>query len=106
MDQQQCAAVCVMYQILKKRRSKKKKCWVKKWIQRRQDMGACSTLVKELQIEDAQQYVNFLRMSASEVERIMKFIGDIISKKDTKMRQAIPVKDRLMVTLRFLASGM
>ena len=60
----------------------------KKWIQRRQ------------------QHVNFLRMSASQVETIVQFTGDIISKKDTKMRLAIAVKDRVVVTLRFLASGM
>ena len=33
-------------------------------------MGACSTLVNELKIEEAQQYVNFVRMSASQVETI------------------------------------
>ena len=59
----------------------------KKWIQRRQ------------------QY-NFLRMSASQVETIIQFTGDIISKKDTKMRLAIAVKDQVVETLRFLASGM
>ena len=69
-------------------------------------MGACSTLVNELKIEDAQQFVNFVRMSASQVEVIINLIGDMISKKDTKMRRAIPVKDRVIVTLRFLASGM
>ena len=34
-------------------------------------------------------------MSASEVETIRKFIGDSISKKNTEMRQAIPVEDRV-----------
>ena len=42
-----------------------------------------------------------LRMSASKVETIIQFTGDIISKKDTKMRLAIAVKDRVVVTLRF-----
>ena len=56
-------------------------------------MRVCSIVVKELQIEDTQQYVNFLRMPAPDVETIMKFIGYIISKSATKMRQAISVKD-------------
>ena len=106
MEQQQRAAFCVMYHILIKQKTKKKKCWVRKWIQRRQEMGACSTLVNELKIEDAQQFINFVRMSASQIEVIINLIGDMISKKDTNMRKAIPVKERVIVTLRFLASGM
>ena len=106
MDAQQCAAICVMYHTLKKQKTKRKKCWVRKWIQRRQEMGACSTLVNELKLEDSQQFINFVRMSASQVEQIINLIGDKISKKDTRMRCAIPVKDRVIVTLRFLASGM
>ena len=78
----------------------------KKWVQRRQDTSVYSSLVKELQIEDSQQYVTFLRMSGTEVETIIKFIGDNFSEKDTKMRQVIFSKVRVMITLRFLASGM
>ena len=89
MNQQESAAICVMYYILKKRRNKKIKCWVKK-------MDTASTFVHELKIEDAQQYVNCLIMSASQVETIIQFTGDIISKKDTKMQQAIT---RVVVTL-------
>nr|CAH7765074.1 unnamed protein product [Callosobruchus chinensis] len=33
------------------------------------------------------------------------FVGPKISKMDTKFRKAIPVQDRLAITLRFLATG-
>ena len=68
---------------IEKTEKQEKKMLGKKWIQRRQ------------------QYGNFLRMSASQVETIIQFTGDIISKKDTKMRPAIAVEDGVVATLRF-----
>ncbi|KAB0804876.1 hypothetical protein PPYR_01846 [Photinus pyralis] len=48
---------------------------------------------------------NFCRMSPEDFELLMNKIGPKIEKKNTNMRQAISVTDRLAVTLRFLASG-
>ena len=50
-------------------------------------------------------YKNFTRMSPSEFEFLNNFIGEKISKKDTAFRKAISVQERLVLTLRFLASG-
>lgn len=44
-------------------------------------------------------------MSAEDFEYLLCKIGPKIAKQDTNMRQAIPAKDRLAVTLRFLATG-
>nr|XP_023013510.1 protein ALP1-like [Leptinotarsa decemlineata] len=44
-------------------------------------------------------------MSAVEVQFIINSVGPKIIKQDTTMRLAIPVYGRIMVTLRFLASG-
>jgi hypothetical protein len=44
-------------------------------------------------------------MSPSEFEFSIHLIGEKISKKDTGFRKAISVKERLALTLRFLASG-
>ena len=44
-------------------------------------------------------------MSASDMEELTLRIRPKIVKMDTKMRPAIPVKERLAVTLRFLATG-
>ncbi|KAL4084072.1 hypothetical protein QTP88_029388 [Uroleucon formosanum] len=38
-------------------------------------------------------------------EHLLSKIGPIIMKEDTNMRKAIPVQERLAITLRFLASG-
>lgn len=45
------------------RREKKKKEWVRKWIQRRNNLGVTNTLMKELAIEDYKSFHNFLRMN-------------------------------------------
>ena len=50
-------------------------------------------------------YKNFTRMSHSEFEFLIHSIGEKISKNDTAFRKAISVKERLALTLRFLASG-
>ena len=78
MDRQQQAAFCVMYHLLKNRNKGKKKCWVRKWIQRRQEHGACTTLVNELRIEDSKQFVNLVRMTALQVEVMIQLNGDLI----------------------------
>lgn len=44
-------------------------------------------------------------MSSADFEYLINLVGDRISKKDTNYRQAIPVKERLAITLRFLATG-
>lgn len=50
-------------------------------------------------------FKNFLRMTSEDFEFIIFMIGHKIGKKDTKFRDAIPVREKLAVTLRFLASG-
>lgn len=48
---------------------------------------------------------NFLRMKVSQFEELLRLVAPIIVKSDTVMREAIPVKERLIVTLRYLATG-
>jgi len=62
-------------------------------------------LIRELQLEDAQQFRNFTRMSAVEVQSLVNMLGPVTGKQDTVMRFAISVEERVIVTLRFLARG-
>jgi hypothetical protein len=48
-------------------------------------------LTNELQLEDAQQFKNFTRMSAVEVQSLVNMLGPVIGKQDTAMRNAISV---------------
>nr|CAH7738892.1 unnamed protein product [Callosobruchus chinensis] len=54
---------------------------------------------------DSGHLKNFTRMTAEDFERLIIIVGPKISKMDTKFRKAIPVQDRLAITLRFLATG-
>jgi len=98
------AAVYVALTINKKRRVKRK-CWVKNWVRRRDQQGAYTQLISELQLGDAQQFKNFTRMSAVEVQSLVNRLGSVIGKQDTAMRNAISVEKRVIETLRFLAKG-
>jgi len=62
-------------------------------------------LIREQKLEDAQQVRNFTRMSAVEVQSLVNMLGPVIGKQDTAMRNTISVEERVMVTLRFLATG-
>ena len=44
---------------INKRRKVKRKCWVKNWVRGRDQQGAYTQLISELQLEDAQQFRNF-----------------------------------------------
>ena len=44
-------------------------------------------------------------MSPERMEHLLSMVGLLISKRDTNFRKAIPADQRLMLTLRFLASG-
>ena len=84
---------------------KKKKCRVKDWVKRRYPLGAHTQLVSELQLEDAQQFWNFTRMSAVEVQSLVNMMGPIIGKQYTCMRNACSAEERVIVTLCSLATG-
>ena len=58
-----------------------------------------------MQLEDAQKFRNFTRMSAVEVQSLVNMLDPVIGKQDTAMRNAMSMEERMMVTLCFLATG-
>lgn len=99
----QAAAIIIVLLCDKKRRQRK--FWVRNWLLRRNALGAYSQLVSELKIEDPIQLRNFARMSSTDIEILINRVGPLIAKQDTKMREAISVSERVLVTLRYLATG-
>ncbi|XP_049769174.1 uncharacterized protein LOC126106822 [Schistocerca cancellata] len=95
------ALVIVMKNVKKKKRS----IWVREWIMRRSQYGAYNNLLQELSIESMDTFENFCRVSSNDLECLLTLIAPVISKRDTKFRTAISAKERLLVTLRFIATG-
>ena len=62
-------------------------------------------LQKLLMNESTGYFKFFLRMSSEDFEILMNLIGTKIQKMNTQFIEAVLVKERLTVTLRFLATG-
>lgn len=51
------------------------------------------------------EFHKFTRMSLTDFEYLLSQISSKISKQDTQLREAIPARIRLAITLRYLATG-
>ena len=98
-------ALSTSRQCLLKKRKRKRSCWSKSWLLRRDQLGVCSTLLKELADEDPISYKNWMRMDEPTFYDLLRKVGPLITKQDTNMRQSIPAAQRLAVTLRHMATG-
>ncbi|XP_016398091.1 uncharacterized protein LOC107731504 [Sinocyclocheilus rhinocerous] len=96
-----CALICSEKQ---KQKKKKKRIWKREFPGRREQPGL-SVLQRELEMTDENGFGELLRMTAEEFEFLLRLVGPLITKQHTKMRRAISPRDRLSVTLRFLATG-
>lgn len=89
--------------LCEKRNRRRRRWWTRKIFQEGDSYGI--NLMNELMLEDGSGFRNFTRMSSSDFEIILQKVGPKISKLDTRYRAAISPTIRLLVTLRFLASG-
>lgn len=104
------AAACVI--IGKKKRPKRY--WVRPSLRAR-SVYSGSDLLSDLNQDDINplsrelrcdgSVKNFLRMTSNDFENLLTAIGPKIARQDTNYRLAIPARERLAVTLRYLASG-
>ncbi|KAL5010576.1 hypothetical protein ScPMuIL_012881 [Solemya velum] len=89
---------------LDKRERKRKQYWSKRWFLRKQTFGHAK-LLDELRLNQPEDFRNFLRMDEESFNELLWLITPLIEKKDTIMRKAISPMERLLITLRYLASG-
>lgn len=82
-----------------------KRTWTRPWILRRHSHGASALLLKELRSEDSGEFKSILRMTPNIFDNLLNLVGPQIQKLNTNMREAIPAKIKLEITLDFLSSG-
>ncbi|KAJ8888816.1 hypothetical protein PR048_008310 [Dryococelus australis] len=83
---------------LQKRRKRKLKTWTKQWFQRK------NNLLTELRCYP-KDWTNYLRMDEPTYLELLSMVTPFVKKQDSCMRKAITPNERLMVTLRYLATG-
>lgn len=83
----------------------KRKTWVKKWREDRTKHGHMP-LLNELRDNFPEDFKNYLRMDAETFNILLNLVSALISKQNTKMRESISAEERLVVTLRYLATGL
>eukprot|EP00794_Sanderia_malayensis_P007639 gene7639-8480_t len=104
------AIVGIVYVLRKKRlRAKRKQkrqaqFWVRK-IFKSKAPGEYHSLYQELRLQDREYHYRYLRMSKERFDHLFSLLETEITKRDTKFRKAIPARARLVVTLRYLATG-
>ena len=86
-------------------RKKLREIWVKEWISRRQEKGAFHCLMRELAAVDTSIFREFVHMDLQSFSNLLEILEPLVEKKDTEMRESIKAKERVAITLRYLATG-
>ena len=95
------AVAATLLQKTKKRR--KRRVWTKEWLLKRDGLSHLK-LLEELRLEPV-DWLNYLRMDEQTYLTLLSLVTPFIKKQDKCMRKAISPHERLIATLRFLATG-
>ncbi|CAH1973662.1 unnamed protein product [Acanthoscelides obtectus] len=99
------ATITVIFLRKKKKKSKtRRRWWSRQIFHRRSQYG--NRLLRDMTAEPCEDIIrNFTRMTTQDFEHVMSLVEPKIRRMDTNMREAITVKERLTLCLRFLATG-
>ena len=99
----------VLLNLIKRRQyrvknKRKKRYWIRKIFQEREEKSLFTTLVKDLQLFDREYFFKNFRMDTRTFEDLLSCVAPIIQKSSLRRSTATPA-ERLCVTLRYLATG-
>jgi hypothetical protein len=98
----QLAAASYFYTPYALKKRKKQLRWWQTQLYTNREVYSGSSLLRDLSFQPVSGlYKNFTRMSLTEFEFLINLTGEQISRKDTTFRKAIPVPERLAMTVRF-----
>ncbi|XP_069597387.1 uncharacterized protein [Ranitomeya imitator] len=86
------------------RAKRQRRMWTRQWLQKRYQLSHMG-LIRELKENNPHDFKNYLRMSEDSFNVLLEAVEPYIRRQNTRMRAAVPVDERLAVTLRFLATG-
>ena len=87
------------------RRRRRRRFWVRPWLIRRPDLGQYERLMRELEVEDAFAFKNFVRMDPAMFWEMVERLTPRIQMNDTWYRKSLVHGCRLTITLRHFATG-
>ena len=82
----------------------KSRFWVRKIFQERESKGEYCNLVRDLRLFDEEYFYRNFRMSNEKFETILSWVAPLIAK-SSKRRPTTSPAERLIITLRYLATG-
>lgn len=88
----------------KSRKKRKRKLWVKLWLQRGSKLGVFNIILEEMKLKDQEGYKNFLQMAGETFLELFIIVKEDIEKQNTRVRDAIPANVTLTATIRFLST--
>lgn len=90
-----------------KRQRRRRSVWTRNWIVRknRNLKGTIHLAHEELRFEDSECFQRFFRMRIDLFNQLVDMMKPFIQRQNTNMRECISPRDRVSVTLRFLATG-
>lgn len=100
MDSQEDALLLAstMLLVLLLRRRKRKRLWMRPFFKAKDRLAYPNDILNS-------GFLDAFRMSNNDLENLLNMVAPSIAKLDTNYRQSISPKNRLLITLRFLASG-
>jgi hypothetical protein len=92
---------CGLYLLVEEEKQKKRKYWIHKVFQAREEEGEFQTLFGHLK-DERQKFFKYFRMSFSKLENFKQLLHTDIEKKNTRWRWRIRTEERLALTLRLV----
>lgn len=97
-----CVAIILALSLNKK---VKRKRWAKNWLQQRERYTHLN-LMAEIKLHgEMDDYENYFRMPEPCFEELLTIVTPFLTKQDTVMRKSITPREKLALTLHYLATG-
>ncbi|XP_068122176.1 uncharacterized protein [Hyperolius riggenbachi] len=94
----------ILMSLVLRRRGRQRRFWVHPLLKDRPKKGQFWMLYRDLR-QHPDKFFGYARMSIGSFDRLLSLLEADLKKKDTKFRKSVTPTERLLITLRFLATG-